>query len=431
MLRHYFPDFLTWLKQVRDPRRHPAACTYPIEYLLMLALLMHCGQCGSRRQLGRELSGGRLAANVWRLIGRVAADVACHTDTLNHVMEILDPEQLENLIGAVFERLRRSRALDAFRIEGMLVAAIDGTKLFTFKERHCEQCTTQTTNGVTTYFHYALATKIVTPIGLVVPLAFEFVENPAGEFDKQDCELKAWRRLYAKLRERFPRLKLFVIGDGLYADETTFADCEAAGWNFAITLSEEKLPSVTAQLPPTVAAWSGTRTACVPDPKHGRLERTVRWRTPVTYHGEIVHVIDMEDLDEQRQPVYHNRWIVNVKPDDKNAFDLAQTGRLRWKIENEGTNTQKHGGYEMGHLYGRNHHAWKNYYLLLQIAQLLNDLVKYGDYIGKLADNPGATFSAVFGTMRNFAKRLIEQLRHHFPALDPPTNHLQIRFLRC
>src|SRR5690606_26633708 len=158
--------------------------------------------------------------------------------------EILDPEQLEDLIAAVFGRLCRSRALDAFRVQGMLVVAIDGTRLFAFKERHCEHCTTQTRDGVTTYFHYALAAKIVTPIGLVVPLSFEFVESPAGPFDKQDCELKAWRRLFARLRARFPRLKLFVAGDGLYAEETTFADCERAGWNYAITLSEDKLPSV-------------------------------------------------------------------------------------------------------------------------------------------------------------------------------------------
>jgi hypothetical protein len=422
---------VTWLRQVRDPRQRPELCTYPIEYVLMLTLLMHCGQCGSRRQLGRELAGGRLSANVWRLIGRVASNVACHSDTLNNVMESLDPAQLEHLIGAVFERLRRSRALDAFRAEGMLVAAIDGTKLFTFRQRHCEHCTTQTHEGVTTYFHYVLAAKIVTPIGLVVPLAVEFIENPAGQFDKQDCELKAWRRLYAKLRERHPRLKLFVVGDGLYANDTTFADGERAGWNFAITLSEDKLPSVTAQLHPARAAWSGTRTTSVSDPKSGPLERTVRWQTPLTYHHETVHVIELEDTNERHERVYYNRWITNVKPDDHNAFDLAQTGRLRWKIENEGTNTQKHGGYEMGHLYGQHHHAWKNYYLLLQIAQLLNDLVKYGDYLGKLAANPTATFVAVFGTMRNFAKRLIDQLRHHLLDPDPPVADLQIRLLRC
>ncbi len=430
MLRHYFPDFVKWLQAIPDPRVKPQACTFPIEYLMLLALMMFCGQCGSRRQLGREMTGGNLPRNIWKLAKRRAA-LACHPDTLNGVMEVLDPKHLEDLVAAVFTRLRTSRALDGFRLEGMLTAAVDGTKLYTFKKRHCEHCTHQTHNGETIYFHYALAVKIVTPIGLVVPLAFEFIENPSGEFDKQDCEIKAWRRLFEKIRQRYPQLKLNLTGDGLYAEEQTFTDCEKAGWNFFVTLSEDKLPSVTAQLPRDPDHWSGSRTERLRDETHGWLRRTVRWQTPITYHGLTFHVLEMEDLDEHGDRVYYNRWIANVKPKRDNAFDLALIGRLRWKIENEGTNTQKNGGYEMSHLYGRHQQAWKNYYLILQIAQLLNDLVKYGDYIQKSTGDPKATFAAVFGTMRNFAKRLIESLRHHLPQMDEPPEKIQIRLSRC
>ena len=60
---------------VRDPRKNVEACTYPIEYILMTVLMMHCGQCGSRRQLGRELTGKRLGGNIWRMIGKVYSNV--------------------------------------------------------------------------------------------------------------------------------------------------------------------------------------------------------------------------------------------------------------------------------------------------------------------------------------------------------------------
>ena len=58
----------------------------------------------------------------------------------------------------------------------------------------------QTKDGVTTYFHYALAAKIVTPIGLVVPLAFEFVENPAESFD--NGQFSRWNGIirFARIR---------------------------------------------------------------------------------------------------------------------------------------------------------------------------------------------------------------------------------------
>ena len=54
---------------------------------------------------------------------------------------------------------------------------------------------------------------------------------------------------------------------------------------------------------------------------------------------------------------------------------LSRTGRLRWKIENEGFNTQKHLGYGLEHKYARvSWQAAKNYYQCLQIGHLINQL---------------------------------------------------------
>lgn len=424
VLRHYFPRFVDWLKALRDPRKRPELCTYPVEYVLMTALLMFCGQCGSRRRLGRKLVGGRMGGNIWRLIGRAYSDVTLHTDTMNNVMSELDPQELEKLIAAVFTELRTRRVLDHFRFDGMLTVAVDATQVFSSKKPHCDHCTHQTSNGVTTFFHNVLAAKVVTAIGLVVPLAFEFIENPGKEYDKQDCEKKAWRRLAAKIRGLFPRLKINLVGDGLYAEEPTFNECEEAGWNFMITLTDKDLPTVNAQLPTNRDDWTGTRSRRVTGrnkPVNSKaVRRTVRWKTPVTYHGQIVHVIEMEETDKEGNRVYYNKWITNVKPNEQNALDLAQTGRLRWRIENEGTNTQKNGGYEMGHLYGTKERAWKNYYLVLQIGQLLNDLTRFGDYIQKITGDRRATFEAVYGTMRQFAEQLIAHLRDRLPVFREP-----------
>lgn len=437
MLRHHFPEFLKWLRQVRDPRRHLERCTYPIEYILMTVLMMHCGQCGSRRQLGRDLAGGRLGANIWRMVGKAYTMASIHPDTVNGVMEALEPQQIEQLIEAVFTRLRATRALDRFRFDGKLTVAVDATQIMSSRKCHCDHCTFQTQADRTTFFHNVLAAKVVTPIGLVVPMAFEFIENSFEEYVKQDCELKAWRRLQAKIAERFPRLQLNLTGDALYADETTMAELDARGWNFMITLTEDKLPSVSAQIPPEVPQWSGTATRTVREPDRNgtrrHIVRTVRWQTPVHYHRDTYHVVEMEDTNEQGERIYYNKWIVNVKPNRNNAMALAQTGRLRWRIENEGTNTQKNGGYEMEHAFGRKRNAWKNYYLLLQISQLLNDLLRFGDLIAKATACAGSSFATLFGTVRNFARRLIEALRTTEPSMNgpPALRRVRIRLARC
>ena len=73
--------------------------------------------------------------------------------------------------------------------------------------------------------------------------------------------------------------------------------------------------------------------------------------------------------------------------------------------------------------------AWKNYYLLLQIAQLLNDLYRLGDLPAKLTEDARSTFAALYGSVRNFAKRLMESLRNDIirPDSGPDPGSIQIR----
>jgi len=59
---------------------------------------------------------------------------------------------------------------------------------------------------VVTYFHYVLEAKLVTSTGLAISLASKFIENdPGRDYEKQDCEQKAFVRLAAKIKKYFPR----------------------------------------------------------------------------------------------------------------------------------------------------------------------------------------------------------------------------------
>ena len=329
-----FPEFLVWLKVFRDPRKRPDLATFPLDYLVLLALMMFSSQCRSRRRLGKALTGGRLAANVWRLAGKAFSE-ACHTDTMNNIMIGLEPEELEQLIVKMVGRLRTRKMLRRFLLGGKFVVAIDGTQLFRVNEPVGEGWLTQTKDGKTTYSRYVLAAKIVTAAGLVVPFAFEFVENPAsGEFDKQDCELKACRRLMDKIHCLYPRLQIAVVGDALFAEETTLCRCEELGWDFFMTLQNDKLPTVNRQLPQPGEAWSGERKVCAAVKDHREKGvHHVRWQTPVSYHGEVYHVLHFTEYAPDGSQLYHNVWLTNVKPDAENAIELALHGRLRWKID--------------------------------------------------------------------------------------------------
>ena len=63
--------------------------------------------------------------------------------------------------------------------------------------------------------------------------------------------------------------------------------------------------------------------------------------------------------------------LTNFPVDVSNIVDTSRVARLRWKIENEGFNTLKNGGYGVEHQYARKSYtALKNYFQFMQMAHL-------------------------------------------------------------
>ncbi len=65
-----------------------------------------------------------------------------------------------------------------------------------------------------------------------------------NEKSKQDSELKAFYRLTKKIKEKFPRLNIAVLLDGLYACGPVFRICRQNNWDFMIVLKSDSLKSV-------------------------------------------------------------------------------------------------------------------------------------------------------------------------------------------
>jgi hypothetical protein len=68
--------------------------------------------------------------------------------------------------------------------------------------------------------------------------------------------------------------------------------------------------------------------------------------------------------------------LTNLTVTARTVRALSHTGRLRWTIEKEGFNTQKHLGYGLEHKYARaSWQAAKNDSQCLQIGHLINQLM--------------------------------------------------------
>lgn len=61
----------------------------------------------------------------------------------------------------------------------------------------------------------------------------------------------------------------------------------------------------------------------------------------------------------------------------------AEAGRWRWKIENEGFNTQKNYGYCLEHMYSRLYQGMKNHYYLIQIGHMIAQVMEAWESLWK------------------------------------------------
>jgi len=402
-----FPPLFANITDPRDPQK----TLYPLASLAFAGVTMFLFQLKARRQIGLLLRNGPSVSKFQALFG---VESFPHGDTLEATFSNLETDQMQTVVSGMTETLIRKKVLYSYRLLGIyFIVAIDGTGTTRFSRRHCPYCLTRTHNGKTLYYHPVLEAKLVTPNGFAFSLMTEFIENPGDKTTKQDCELKAFYRLAERLKTRFPRLPIFLSMDGLFAGGPTFDLCRRYGWKFMIVLKDDDLPSVNEEFdalsklqPENRLAW---RTG-----KEAQIKQVFRWVDDIAYVDSLkkehtlstIECLETKPDKEGQKKTTKFKWVTNCHVSSKNVTTLSNDGgRMRWKIENEGFNVQKKGGYELEHAYTNNPNSAKVFYLLLQIAHLLAQLLYKGNLLKR--DFPGR-----FGSAKNLAFRLLEAWRN-------------------
>ena len=70
--------------------------------------------------------------------------------------------------------------------------------------------------------------------------------NSKKESDKakQDCEIKAFKRLAPKIKARFPKLPIIAAGDALYSKASVLDVCKENSWKYIIRFKKGTIPSL-------------------------------------------------------------------------------------------------------------------------------------------------------------------------------------------
>jgi len=364
---HHFPDLYEKIEAIPECRKQPQ---YSLLELIMAGVAMFLFKKGSRNAMNNEREEPKFRKNYERLFNARLP----HMDTVEDVMEVLEEEYIETLKTELVKGLLAKKTLRKHRLLGhSYLVVIDGTHVMDVGEGHCAHCLHQTfKNGTVRYFHNVVEAKLVGESGFCLSLATVWVENPE-EYDKQDCELKGFQRLAEKLKSCFPRLPLCIVADGLYPNQTFFRVCQKYGWSWIVTLKDGNLPSVWKRvLQRQDVKHCRTREECVLQ-QGQEIRRRYEWHPDMSYQGFSVHWYSCEETVEQKCTRFVS--LSSLKMDWYSILELTEAGRLRWKIENEGFDVQKHHGYGLGHQFSRcSMLAMKNYYQLMQIAHLMNQL---------------------------------------------------------
>ena len=315
----------------------------------------------SLQQLDRELSATYLQS--W-----IGAERPFRDDTLRYSLCGFDLQPLESMLVDVNRRLKRSKAFDEGRVQGRLVAALDGIEILSSFSRHCENCLERRVslkeNGrkveQTQYYHRAVGCQMIhSPVKAF--LAIEWLQPGEGE---ETAALRLLRRLPDLYGSRFFDILLM---DALYAQTPVLELVRESGWDAVISLKQnsrdlyQSAVRLFAQRPPDLA---------LTEKKDHKTYQVQLWDTeglPFTIdHPEPVRVVRSEEVLERQRYRQGERsahstdhewlWITTLPRPEFPTAVVRQLGHSRWDNENSGwMDLTKHWALKHGFLHACQH----------------------------------------------------------------------------
>lgn len=418
--RHFFKDMNSWIDEMTDPR-NDSYTTYTQQDLVWLGILKNVCGVESMRQMNEKFNEETCIETLAFLAGDRGLGELPDFTTLNNYLERLSPDCLSDLRGKMVRGLIRSKVFLKNRLLGKYwPVVLDGTGLFHFREKHCDNCLVKTTTDKDgkkhkSYYHTVVEAKIILSDSIVISLGSEFIENESEDVEKQDCENAAAKRLLERIKRQYPRLEICVLGDGLYGVEPLMEQCSGYGWKYLFNLKEGTQRNITkdyrdldgdlVHITKNICAENGT----------GAFYNGVE---KITGKAQTFNVFEYsyEKVGKEGAERISFLWVTNIEIKEGNLEKLILAGRKRWKIENEGFNNQKNGIYKIEHLNSRDTNAMKCHYLLTQAADILMQLY--------LACNK--LVKAIGQSIKNTSSRLLESFRRD-PITDEDVSHITRR----
>lgn len=321
------------LRSVRDRRADPKVPTWAVTLTLFLGALL-------RRPSLLQIEADTRRTGWQRLIGyqKPIAD-----ERLAYALERYCLEDLRSILVSINKTLKRNKAFESARIDGLLVVEIDANEQFKSRSRCCEDCrqrkvTIKNARGeeeeVIEYYHYQVYAHIHGP-ELRTVLDIETI-RPGEE------EARAALRMLVRIRRSYgPRFFDVVVMDAWYAKGPTIKTIQHLGWAPVAVLKQERYEvyqetTALAQQQKPLRWQVEDRQVELRDVRDLAFTDDAIGPVRVVCAEESWEEVQRKGPSRVRVPKQsHWRWITTRELDGYSSKTIWRIGHHRWGVENE------------------------------------------------------------------------------------------------
>lgn len=370
IINKYLPDLFDKFNNLSDIR-HQSYVTYSMKVICVTRLFgLICGITSLSTISSDDFNTDTCIKNISNICNTSLKELP-YWETIQDVFINLKLSELRNIQKYIVKTLIRSKMFDKYRFNGSFQLLFDGTGLSSHSYNLNGNCLKRKhKDGKISFYKYVLECKLVVG-NIVISLDSEFIENNKmiTEKQKQDCEIKAFKRMIKRIKKNYPKYSFIITGDALYATNPIINICKKYKWKYIFNLKPDRLKEINDSFEGNIKLLNETNL-----PNY-YLSNNIK------YKNNTLNAFKYIETKKIKATIF--RYISNIEINNYNIKDVVELGRRRWKIENEGFYTQKHRTFDISHLNSRNDNSMKCHYFFIQFAHTIRQLLEQGNILTK------------------------------------------------
>ncbi len=249
---------------------------------------------------------------------------------------------------------------------------------------------------------YVLEANITLKNGLSIPLMSEYLCREHNELmqakGKQDSELMAFERLAERLKRYFPRQKILLTMDAMFATQSAMGILHANRWEYLIRLPKRKLTDFAQQLNKNRCLQTS-----IPDqPYYRKRKQSFYWENDITYGYEwqlTVHLVACfeeyytvnQKTGEIEKTFSEHAWISSIAANIDNVHELLNCGARKLELIEDSFNTAKNRGYHYKHAFSTDWNAMQGFHYLMRLGHAINAISEFTKILKKIIRDLGCS----------------------------------------